>query len=407
MKIDKKNPSHWFLLALFGLNVLLAMLMRPLRKPEASGRKTLVLYGHKLSGNLLAIQRHLLASYPADFSPVFLTMDKAYRQQLNAEGTPACFAGALACANLLARADALISDHGLHAMQLLLGRTDLRFFDVWHGIPFKGFDADDFRVQHRYDQTWVASPLMAELYRTRFGFDPSRIRVTGYARTDALVAPNQTPTEIRHQLGLQHTQGQRLVLFAPTWKQDAQHRSLFPFGKDGAQFLTQLAEVCRQNNALLLFRAHLNANQPVPLPAEGVIPVPFAQYPDTEALLQISDLLICDWSSIAFDYLLLDRPTLFLDVEPPFRKGFSLGPEYRFGPVVKSLDELLEKLHNSLAEPSGYWQQYQATHTAIRQQIYGDYADGQAAERCVKQLKRALSVRTLSKVPTPPGSGPG
>ena len=28
--------------------------------------------------------------------------------------------------------------------------------------------------------------------------------------------------------------------------------------------------------------------------------------------------------SIAFDYLLLDRPTLFLDIPAPFKKGFSL-----------------------------------------------------------------------------------
>src|SRR5690606_40302310 len=60
----------------------------------------------------------------------------------------------------------------------------LRFFDVWHGIPFKGFDADDFRVQHRYDECWVASPLLRDLYIQRFGFEPQRVVATGYARTD-------------------------------------------------------------------------------------------------------------------------------------------------------------------------------------------------------------------------------
>ena len=397
MKIEKDNPHHWLLLALFGTNVALAVLMRPFTRRKPGTQKRVILYGHKLSGNLLAIQRQLSAVHAGEIEPIFLTMDPAYCGRLVAEGGPACLATSPACAWLLARADAIISDHGLHAMQPLLSLSNLKFFDVWHGIPFKGFDADDFRVQHRYDETWVASPLLAELYTRRFGFDPAKITVTGYARTDPLVEPHETPAEIRRRLGLQHTEGQRLVLFAPTWKQDARHRSLFPFGSDGQEFLERLTDVCRRNGALLLFRAHLNAKDPVPLPADGVIPIPFADYPDTEAILQISDALICDWSSIAFDYLLLDRPTLFLDVEPPFRKGFSLGPEYRFGPVIKDLPELLRELERSLADPEGYRAEYGAHHAAIREQVYGSYADGRSAERCVQRLARSLGAHRHEK----------
>ena len=95
-----------------------------------------------------------------------------------AAGDEACLASTPACARLLASANAIVSDHGLHAMQPLLSLSNLKFFDVWHGIPFKGFDADDFRVQHRYDETSVASPLLAELYVTRFRFDTVWLNVT-------------------------------------------------------------------------------------------------------------------------------------------------------------------------------------------------------------------------------------
>jgi putative ABC transport system substrate-binding protein len=54
------------------------------------------------------------------------------------------------CIPLLARTDAVISDHGLHALALMLGRTKVGFFDVWHGIPFKGFDGRDFEFVPRY-----------------------------------------------------------------------------------------------------------------------------------------------------------------------------------------------------------------------------------------------------------------
>jgi len=42
--------------------------------------------------------------------------------------------------------------------------------------------------------------------------------------------------------------------------------------------------------------------------------------------LLASDVLICDRSSIPFDHLLLDRPTLFRDLPAPSRNGFSLRP---------------------------------------------------------------------------------
>lgn len=391
MKVDKTNFRHWLLLARFGVNIAIAILLRPFISHRKADCKLIVLYGHKLSGNLLAIYRHLRI-HGDGIHPVFLTMDTVYHYRLDAAGELSCLAVSPACIRLLAHAEAVISDHGLHALQPMLSLSNLKFFDVWHGIPFKGFDSTDFRVQHHYDETWVSSPLMAELYINRFGFDKRQVVITGYARTDCLIQPGDTPEAIRQRLGLAYTQGRKLVLFAPTWKQDAQNRSLFPFGVDTRDFLDSLTAVCRRQGALLLFRAHLNAGNPVLLSDEGVIPLPFADYPDTEAVLQISNVLICDWSSIAFDYLLLDRPTLFLDVEPPFRKGFSLGPEYRFGPVVNNLPDLLSQLERSLADPSGYQAEFGPRYAAIRKQVYGSYADGHAAERCIERLRQAFVV---------------
>ena len=56
---------------------------------------------------------------------------------------------------VLARAGALVTDHGLHCLSLLVRLGGLPAYDVWHGIPFKGFDADDFRAQHRYRECWL------------------------------------------------------------------------------------------------------------------------------------------------------------------------------------------------------------------------------------------------------------
>lgn len=393
MKINRRNPRHWILLALFGANVVAAVLLRWLVRESPSG--CVLLYGHKLNGNLAAIREHALAD--GFQSPmVFLTMDPSYHRQLLSEGIPSLLAISPRCILRLARARAIISDHGLHALELLARLTRIGLFDVWHGIPFKGFDPNDFAVQHHYDEAWVASPLLKSLYVEKFGFKPDRVAVTGYARTDALVAPTESIDDLRARLGLERIGGRKVLLFAPTWKQDSEGRSLFPFGATRAQFFAGLEQVCREEGAVVLFRAHLNSDE-VPSAGDYLISVPHARFPDTEAILRLSDVLVCDWSSIAFDFLLLDRPTIFLDVEPPFAKGFSLGWEYRFGAIVTDMPSLLARIAECLRTPEAYCREFSSRHAHVREQVYGSYADGKSARRCLDQLQSYLAKAESSR----------
>jgi CDP-glycerol glycerophosphotransferase (TagB/SpsB family) len=387
VKIDKTSPKHWLYLVLFGVNALLAALCRPLRARR--GKRTVVFYGHKLNGNLLPLYRAMCANPEGNLEAVFLTLDPGYFRELQAAGERCVLATHPACIGLLSRADAVISSHGLHAMQPLVRLSSIRFFDVWHGIPYKGFDADDFRVQHRYDEIWVASELHRRLYLQRYGFRPEQVVATGYPRTDRLVHREEEPGVLRRQFGAP-AEG-RLILFAPTWAQDAQGRSLYPFGHDEASFLGALSDLAGRHGATVLMRAHLNSGTAPGRGYPNVIPVPAGEHPDTEGILLISDALICDWSSIAFDYLLLDRPTLFLDVPSPFRKGFSLGPEYRFGPVIPSLDALIAALERALADPQDYWTHHGPNHARIKAEVYESHGDGRATERCLARLRARMS----------------
>lgn len=385
LKIDRRNPLHWLYLAVFATNVLAALALRPLLK--RSRRPVCVLYGHKFSGNLKAIYEHA-KQRQTSLEMFFLTLDPAHFRELRASGIRVVSAISPGAVLLLARAAALVSDHGLHVMGPLLRWSDIRFFDVWHGIPFKGFDADDFKVQHRYDETWVASPLLAELYVKKFGFAPQQVITTGYARTDRLVKRTEDTAAIRAELGV--PAAGPLILFAPTWVQDDKGRSLYPFGHSESEFLRALSDVAGRHGATVMMRAHLNSGDEFEVNYANVVAVPQGRFPDTEAVLLVSDVLICDWSSIAFDYLVLERPTLFLDVPPPFRKGFSLGPEHRFGSVVPSLRDLIDLLHHVLIDQKAYLSRESTALREAKQKIYGDFADGNAAARCLNRLTDAL-----------------
>lgn len=388
MKIDKRNIRHWFYLSAFALNVLVAWMIRPFFRRK--GPNQVIFYGHKLNGNLLAIYRHLRHTQQG-IEAVFLTMDPVYHRALLAAGETSALAIAPSSIRLLASADAVISDHGLHALAFMVGRSTIKFFDVWHGIPFKGFDADDFRLQHRYDETWVASPLMAKMYVERYGFAPEKVKVTGYARTDRLVNREEDPDILKQKLGLDGPDIGKIVLFAPTWKQDAHNRSIYPFGMEEDAFLGQLSALAERCGATIVVRAHLNSASGVAPSYPRIVQRPTADYPDTEALLLVSDVLVCDWSSIAFDYLLLERPTIFLDVEAPFAKGFSLGAEYRFGDKVRGTKSLLSSMECYLRGPPEYQARFAQPAARLAGAVYADRADGLSAQRCSERLASELN----------------
>jgi CDP-glycerol glycerophosphotransferase len=388
MKVDKTNLAHWGYLVLSGLNVAIALLLRPFRRRQP--RKRVLLYGHKLGGNLLAIYRHIRAAPELEMDVAFLTMDPDYHRELLARGESSLLAISPRCIPWLATADAIVTGHGLHALQPMISLSDIKFFDVWHGIPYKGFDADDFRIQHRYDEVWVSSPLLRQVYIERFGFPPGIVQVTGYARTDRLVNRVEDPVEIKRRLGLDPSSSDKLVLFAPTWKQDARNRSLFPFGLDEQAFLGALSRLGDRVGATFLLRAHLNSGDVANYGFDRIVALPHAKFPDTEEILLVSDLLVCDWSSIAFDYLVLDRPTIFLDVEAPFAKGLSLDATHRFGAVVGDMDTLLERLERYLVEPERYTQEFSATSNEVKARVYDGNADGHATARCVVRLGEHL-----------------
>lgn len=380
MKIDRHNPRHWLYLAASALWVLVALVLRPFRRR----RPRVLLYGHKLGGNLLAIHRHLRAA-PGSPEVAFLTLDPAYHRELRAAGEPAVLATSPRSLGWLATADALVSDHGLHTLQPLLW-SDMKFFDVWHGIPFKGFDAGDFRVQHKYDEAWVASPMLRELYIDRFGFDPERVVATGYARTDRLVRQGEDVAMLRARFGL--PSDGPCILFAPTWKQDADNRSLYPFGMAEGDFLEAMAALCERHDATLVLRTHLNSGSGQARLMPRVVRLPYAEQPDTEGIMLACDVLVCDWSSIAFDWLLLDRPALFLDVEAPFARGLSLDASHRYGALAGDMASLVAQLDGILARPRDYWRRHRDAHALTRLRVYGDSADGHATGRCVARLAR-------------------
>ena len=385
MKIDRTNPRHW--LILLRSSAMLALALPARLVPRRSPAKVVVLYGHRLNGNLLPL--HELNDRPGgpeDLTFHYLSIDPDHLEELGR--APRVLSG-LRFRDLvtLVRSDVVVTSHGLHHFEVLRLLTGIRFVDVWHGIPYKGFEAGEFRLQHTYDEVWVSSEQMARTYVDTFGFAPSAVHPVGYARVERLLSHPESRAEVLRRYGLAEAP---TVLIAPTWQQDDRTRSIVPFGLSLGEFVGRVARA--HPDWQFIFRAHLNvtAVDEVEVP-ENVRVMPAATHPVAEDFLLLADVLVTDWSSIAFDFLPLDRPVVYLDTPAPFDRGFSLGPEHRFGRVAASAAELDSALEEAVQRPEAYQRAHEEARQRTLRVAYGSTLDGRVLERSLVRLRRLTS----------------
>lgn len=286
----------------------------------------------------------------------------------------------------VAQSDVVIANFGIQTLMLYARLTSLKFVDVWHGIPYKRLTSG-LKFLNYYAEVWVSSPKLKSLYRKLYKIK-APMAVTGYARVDGIVNRSYTGALKKYALPTD----KKIVLIAPTWKQDDNNRSIIPFGVDEKSFLDSLDMLAERTRSLIVFRSHRLSGLQSETSSnhKNIRFMPGDKYPNTEELLSVADILISDWSSLVFDYLPLQRPTIFLDVEPPFKHGFTLGPEYRFGEVVGSMQELLGSIEKYLANPNLFKKRYSKKMVQAEKAAYGATMDGRSCERYYARLEALL-----------------
>jgi CDP-glycerol glycerophosphotransferase len=243
---------------------------------------------------------------------------------------------------LTLRARVLVVTHGFGDVNRYATRGGF-VVQLWHGIPLKRLHLDSpatlrvsFLPDHRLVLALlsrayrfagrgirlfpVASELVAARIASAFGVPPSRIVVTGDPRDDALTAPRTG--------ALLDGGAARTILYAPTWRDGAPD----PVAPTPDQWET-IGDWLERHDAVLYLRAHpLGAGDYAAGPARStrVRMLGSDRVRDVNAVLPEIDVLLTDYSSIAFDFALLGRPIVFLagDLEQ-YAKRRGLYDSYR------------------------------------------------------------------------------
>ncbi|UUU22584.1 bifunctional glycosyltransferase/CDP-glycerol:glycerophosphate glycerophosphotransferase [Streptomyces sp. DSM 40750] len=276
----------------------------------------------------------------------------------------------------------------------LTKRPGTTYLQTWHGSALKrmGFDepgwklktraeqAEQQRTLDRFDHFLIRSEhdvrTLAKAFRLR---EKVLLRV-GYPRNDVLAQARETAQRppLAAELGI--PADKKILLYAPTFRHHGQRRFTLPF--DVERFAETFGD-----EYVLLVRAHYLNHVVLPPSVRGRV-IDVSAHHDVTPVLALADALITDYSSVMFDYALLDRPMLFFtyDYEEYVHEGrgtyFDL-LERAPGPILRTEDEL----HSVLRESS--LDEQTIKYAAVRERFtadFGEYDKGTAAQSIVDQF---------------------
>lgn len=302
---------------------------------------------------------HVAARHP-EIRPVWLSKNEDVVRTLREAGYEAYYAYSLRGLYLNLRAGVVLLTHRFNDVNLWCSGGAMVVM-LWHGSPLKtiGWDAEIqdaprlVRAANRYisrqiDCLTVTAEALIEPFASGLRIDPERIVVTGYPRNDVLfevipgadIGSDTAVYEEVSRLAETHTIWLYLPTFRPT---DTRASEQLDFD--------ELESFLEEADAYLLLKLHPNER----LDGHGadysrILSIP--EQSDVYPLLPYTDGLITDYSSIYFDYLLLDKPIVFYayDLER-YRSERGFYFEYESvtpGPVVTDFDELVNQLERTL-----------------------------------------------------------
>jgi len=283
-----------------------------------------------------------------------------------------------------------------------IGRVKIA--QLWHGTPLKTIGYDDpydVDVSQRtglaqvhvlpfhkpaspYDLYFAASEEVRSKIATAFRVSPQKIKITGYPRTDVLFAQDKPKVPITGVLrNLKETF--MLAIYMPTHRQEGE-KSLTFLLSDLKGINSRLAEM----HVILLVKLHFYHLGEPHFSDQNLSNVRFVTDYDIDqdiyAILSETDFLITDYSSIYFDYLLLNKPIIFAPFDsdsytandrPLYYDYVDVSP----GPKARNWDEVIKCIEALVRKRDEYEEQRLEV-----DRTFNAYHDGKSSERVFRAI---------------------
>lgn len=260
----------------------------------------------------------------------------------------------------LATGKMIVIDNYYGFLSSIKFRKNVTCLQVWHATgAIKQFGLKDPSIKNRsrkaikrfkrvykhFDKIIVGSEKMASFFKTAFNLDDGHILRIGIPRTDAFYDKEGIQLIKQHMhLKFPFLSSKKVILYAPTYRDN--QLNAYQLNLDLHKMQKELS-----NEYVLLLRLHpairgtINVSQ-----FEGFV-YDFSNYNKLNDILFITDVLISDYSSIPFDFSILERPMIFYPYdlkEYQATRGFwedysSMVP----GPIVYSTKEIIDTIKSN------------------------------------------------------------
>ena len=297
---------------------------------------------------------------------------------------------------VMSRAEIILMDNAFMPMSFFKVRKKTKVLQLWHGtgsIKKFGQDSNTGRLRElerrhnaNIDCLFVNSSGLVREYAGAFGVPESKVYATGLPRTDWLLTLlsdkdraekiEEISGNIAKFMGGGSLMDKKIILYAPTFRDNETDNPKLHMN------VSKLAETL-PDDYLIFLKLHpfvSRAFKENDLP-DRVINV--SDYQDLNELMVVSDVLITDYSSIIFDFVVLDKPMYFfaddiLDFEANGR-GFYLDYRNDLPGILPSCEtELGRKIVNDI-------EGNESNETRLKRRLfldkYYDWLDGKSAMR--------------------------
>jgi CDP-glycerol glycerophosphotransferase len=255
--------------------------------------------------------------------------------------------------------------------------------NLWHGSPLKEIEYDisngplamnyqqpltvkrklnNHQIYIRPDLMLAPSELVGSLFMSAFQICKDALIQCGNPRTDYYSRyPALLKKESSNTLSLFMLQADKVILYAPTWRDEETDGALFSHHLP----LAEMNLFLKRTNSVLLLRFHPNQADKKPNMAEFDRILDISDRDDIYDILPQLDLMISDYSSLYIDALKFDIPIIFYTYDESFyvkqcRKTYAYADALPpAGLKVYSFDALLSALDTSECYKPDYFNQGQ------------------------------------------------
>lgn len=354
-------------------------------------------FGKKFSDNSMHFFKYMVHSHP-EIKSIWITKDNMIYDRLKSDGFPVEKSNSMKGILLQLNAGVAVLTSGKYdvSQNLLSGRT--KIIQLWHGIPLKkiGFDTYLAKINDKVVKYLVFLPVLKNLlkfdlliatsafikprFTVAFRLPEKKVTVTGYPRNDIFFTDHRYTSAIN---------GPKTILYAPTLRNEGIDSGTVGILK--YEQIEKLNGFLADNNAVMYIKLHFSEEDQIgDVNLSNIKLLKSDPFFDIQELLCKTDILITDYSSIYFDYLLLDRPIIFFayDLENYVANDRGLYEKYEDvtpGDMVRNWDEVICSVQKNLENPDRFKEERKKL-----KEKYWEHFDGKSSERVYNEIMKIL-----------------